>query len=588
MMASPLLWEQAYAEIASNKGALTPGVTNETLDGFSIERVERIIGQIMSSNYRFTPVRRVHIPKANGKTRPLGIPTASDKLVQAVVKLLLERIYEPVFSPLSHGFRRRYSCHTALEHIKKTWHGVKWLVDVDVVSFFDNINHSILLDLLRKKIDDKRFISLIEGMLKAGYMDNWTYHTTYSGTPQGGVVSPILANIYLHELDQFLTKMKAGFDKGQKRSKNPDYDSLARKIHNRRRKLTTMLETGNDIAGNAIITELRTLEDKCSDMPSTNMFDPNFKRLLFCRYADDFLIGVIGSKAEANEVMHLVMDFLHTNLRLEASPEKSKLSKASDGTLFLGYTVKTFTGKQVQRKKIGQWTVRKRNPSDRIQLRVPRDRIAKFNQRQGYGDLVCFQALHRPHLMNSSLLEITMAYNAEIRGFANYYRLAHYMPSDLSKLRYLWVTSLLKTLATKQRLTVNQVAHLLKTPNGLAVRYSTNGTERLCPVFKLKDINRLPANNSSIDNQTLPSFTFSRTDIMDRLNARQCEHCGATDQPCEVHHVRHLKDMKNSPFWKYLAAARTRKRIVLCQTCHRSLHAGKLQASVNLLDDIAV
>ena len=106
MMASPLLWEQAYAEIASNKGALTPGVTKETLDGFSMERVERIIGQIMDGSYRFTPVRRVHIPKTNGETRPLGIPTANDKLVQTVIKIILEHIYEPVFSSRSHAFRK--------------------------------------------------------------------------------------------------------------------------------------------------------------------------------------------------------------------------------------------------------------------------------------------------------------------------------------------------------------------------------------------------------------------------------------------------------------------------------------------------
>jgi group II intron reverse transcriptase/maturase len=512
---------------------------------------------------------------------------ASDKLVQGVAKIILERIYEPVFSPRSHGFRKNHSCHTALKEIKDVWAGVKWLVDIDVVSFFDNIDHSILLDLLRKKIADERFIRLIEGMLKAGYLENWTFHTTHSGTPQGGVVSPILANIYLHELDQFLTTMKAGFDKGKTRAYNPEYTRLSSKIRNRRRKLTEMLEDGDDVAGNAILTELRTFETKRSTIPSMNMLDPNYRRLLFCRYADDFLIGVTGSKADAKEVMDLVKDFLHTNLRLAASSEKSKLSKASDGTLFLGYTVKTYSGNRVQRIKAQQWVVRKRDASDRIQLRVPHDRIVKFNQRQGYGDLGRLHALHRPYMMNSSLLEITMAYNAELRGFANYYRLAHLMPTDLNKLRLLWVTSLLKTLANKLRLSVNAVAHRLKTPDGLAVRYQVNEIERLCPIFKIKDINRLPDRNQSIDNQGQSFLTFSRTDIMDRLNAKQCEYCGTTDQPCEVHHVRHLKDMKNSPFWKHLTAARTRKRIVLCLSCHHSLHAGKLKIPAVLSVDIA-
>ena|SRR2546423_673418 len=189
LMAEPLLWERAYTEIASNRGALTRGITNNTLDGFSLERVRGIIERIITGSYRFLPVRRVYIPKANGKMRPLGVPTADDKLVQGVVKILLEQIYEPVFSPYSYGFRRGRSCHTTLSCIQDTWAGVKWLVDVDVVGFFDNIDHSILLNLLRKKIDDERFIRLIEGMLKAGYLEDWNFNATYSGTPQGGVVT---------------------------------------------------------------------------------------------------------------------------------------------------------------------------------------------------------------------------------------------------------------------------------------------------------------------------------------------------------------------------------------------------------------
>ncbi len=587
MMASPLLWEQAYAEIASNKGALTPGVTKETLDGFSLERVQRIIGQVMDGSYRFTPVRRVHIPKANGKTRPLGIPTASDKLVQAVVKIILEQIYEPVFSPYSHGFRKGRSCHTALQEIKNVWAGVKWLIDVDVVSFFDNIDHSILINLLCKKIDDKRFIRLIEGMLKAGYMENWSFQATYSGTPQGGVVSPILANIYLHELDQFLLETKASFDRGKERAKAPEYKRLSSRLSYYRRRLEDLLNDGNDTKGNIVLAKMKELETTRSQMPSVDWFDPNYRRLVFSRYADDFLIGIIGPKDEAKEVMNLITDFLQKTLNLQASPEKSKLSKASDGTLFLGYTVKTYSGNRVQRFKLGRWVVRQRDASDRVQLRIPHDKIVKFVRRQGYGDLGHHFAFYRHHLTDSSLLEIMMTYNAEMRGFANYYRLAHFMPTDLSKLRHLWVTSMLKTMADKLRSSVSQVAHRLKTPNGLAVRYSVNGTERLCPIFKFRDINRLPDQNRSIDDQPRPYLVWTSTDIFDRLNARQCEYCGTTDQPCEVHHVRHLKDMKNSPFWKYIAAARTRKRIVLCQPCHHSLHAGKLPAPVNLLDDVA-
>ena len=178
IMTVPKFWLQAYEDIAPNRGATTRGVTSDTLDGFSLERLTKIIGQVSNGTYKFSPVRRVLIPKANGKTRPLGIPTASDKLVQSAVKLILERIYEPVFSPKSYGFRRGCSCHDALLDIKHRWTGVKWLIDIDVVSFFDNIDHRVLLALLARKIDDKRFLTLIEGMLKAGYMEDWKFNAT--------------------------------------------------------------------------------------------------------------------------------------------------------------------------------------------------------------------------------------------------------------------------------------------------------------------------------------------------------------------------------------------------------------------------
>src|SRR4051794_14139791 len=185
LLEGPDLWGQAYEEIASNKGALTKGVTDNTLDGFSPERVKSIVARLKEGTYRFTPVRRVYIPKANGKKRPLGIPTADDKLVQSAVKLLLELVYEPVFSNRSHGFRRGRSCHTALTEVRDVWTGMKWLIEVDVVGFFDNIDHDILIRLLARKIDDPRFLRLIRGMLDAGYLEDWTHHPTYSGTPQG-------------------------------------------------------------------------------------------------------------------------------------------------------------------------------------------------------------------------------------------------------------------------------------------------------------------------------------------------------------------------------------------------------------------
>jgi RNA-directed DNA polymerase len=274
--------------------------------------------------------------------------------------------------------------------------------------------------------------------------------------------------------------------------------------------------------------------------------------------------------------MRHVAGFLRTALNLEASPEKSRVSKASDGTVFLGYEVRTVTGGRVRRTRLGRRVVRSRDAADRVRLRVPRDRLVRFNRRKGYGDLGRLKALHRRHLLDSSMLEIVLAYNAEMRGLANYYRLAYCAKHSLRKLWFLWQTSLLKTLCFKLRLSVSQVARRLKTGNGLAVRVIVGGKERVVAVFDLKHLDRLPELSTAVDRLPSTYWTAGRSDVLDRLHARQCEYCGTTDVPCEVHHVRKLADMKGTPLWQQVAAARRRKRVVLCRPCHKALHAGTL------------
>ena len=291
LLAAPTLWERAYEQIAPNKGALTPGSDPEnTLDGFSLERMQRVMGAVLDGTYRFSPARRQYIPKANGKKRPLGIPTADDKLVQAAVKIVLEHVYEPVFSDQSHGFRRGRSCHTALTEIRRTWHGMKWLVEVDIVGYYDNIDHDILLGLLRKRIDDERLLQLIRRMLKAGYLEDWKFHRTFSGAPQGGVISPILANIYLHELDQFMVGVKARFDRGQARRRSATYLETSKQIQIRRRMIERRRANGNEEEIPRLIAEIREWERRRLEKPSLDQLDPTYRRLRYCRYADDFVM----------------------------------------------------------------------------------------------------------------------------------------------------------------------------------------------------------------------------------------------------------------------------------------------------------
>lgn len=208
------LWLMAYESIASKPGNMTKGADYRTVDGMSMERIQAVITDLKASRYKPTPVRRVYVRKANGKLRPIGIPSFEDKLLQTVARFLLEAIYEPTFSDASHGFRPRRSCHTALEQVKRMT-GTKWWIEGDIAGFFDSLDHGILGSILGQRISDRRFLHLIEQFLRAGYVEDWQYHKTHSGTPQGGNLSPILSNVYLNELDQWMTAKIAEFNKGK-------------------------------------------------------------------------------------------------------------------------------------------------------------------------------------------------------------------------------------------------------------------------------------------------------------------------------------------------------------------------------------
>lgn len=575
LMKAPLLWELAYQKIAPNKGAMTPGVDGETFDGFSPEKVRSIISRLADGTYRPSPVRRVYIPKANGKKRPLGVPTTEDRLVQEVVRTLLEQIYEPLFSQHSHGFRPGRSCHTALEHIRATWTGVKWLVDVDVVGFFDNIDHDVLLGLLEKRIADRRFIALLRGMLKAGYVENWVFHKTYSGTPQGGVVSPMLANIYLHELDELMEAKVAGFNRGGKRAPSVEGRRIMNRLARLRKQVDQLrADRGEDDPQIAsLLDEIGRLKAERMTVPATDAFDPNYRRLRYCRYADDFIIGVVGSKEEARQQMAEVRAFLAERLKLAVSDEKSGIHKASDGARFLGYEICTTTNRNPHRAIFNGRPTLRRGLADRLKLRVPRDRVVGFVNGRGWGDYDAFRPRQRPALTLSSDVEIVLAFNAEWRGFANYYALADDVKRKLNKGGYFALMSCLKTIAAKHRSSVPKVAARMRVGTDFYVRFKVGDEARAIKIWQLKDLRRDVRTWGGLDMPPSPQFVFSRTEMVERLNARQCERCGGTDQPCEVHHVRRVAEMEYAGLPRYMRAARQRKRVVLCEPCHNAVHA---------------
>jgi len=563
---------------------LTPGIDGETFDGMTLENLHQLSRQVTEGTYRPRPVRRVYIPKSNGKLRPLGIPTVNDRVVQEVVRIILAAIYEPVFSKHSHGFRPNRSCHTALEEIRRTWTGVKWLIEVDVRGFFDNIDHDILLKLLSRRIDDPKFVGVIEAMLKAGCLDDWKFERTYSGTPQGGVVSPLLANVYLHELDSFMEEMRTSFDKGRERRTYPAYVACSLRIGRLRKKIDATRASGADEAEvRTLRARIEAIEKERRQYPSVDPMDPGFRRLRYCRYADDFLIGIIGSKAEAKTIMMRIEAFLRDKLNLIMSVEKSGVFDASKGSLFLGFHVCAFTlhspGTMAKRQRVGGGTrrVRRRPTQGNIKLWVPRSRVYAFCRRKKLGNLDLRVGCARPQLLDSSATEIIIAYNSEFRGFANYYAIADGVKNSLSKLELVVFRSLLATLASKHRTTARRVLLALKMGSDHGVTTMIRGKPRVQYMWRLKHLQPRAWQMPAVDTMTVGArLAQSSNDIVSRLNAQICEACGDTNGPFEVHHLNRLKDKRSGPLTPWKTSARRRKTVAVCRKCHVALHSGRL------------
>ncbi|MCH1673291.1 reverse transcriptase domain-containing protein [Streptococcus suis] len=552
----------AYAKLYPNNGAMTKGVTEETIDGMSIQKIDRIIEQLRRETYYWRPARREYIPKKNGKHRPLGIPVWSDKLLQEVIRMILEAYYEPQFSEHSHGFRPKRGCHTALQEIQ-TWKGTRWFIEGDISSYFDTIDHDVLITMLSRQIQDGRFIRLIKNMLEAGYLDDWKFHKTISGTPQGGVISPLLANIYLHQFDKWVgEELIPQYTRGKKQKANSAYNRLSRRIK-------CYQDKGDYKKAHQLIVERRNL-------PSVDTYDTSYRRLRYVRYADDFILGFTGSKAEAKAIKKQIGDFLNTKLSLELSQEKTLITHATgESAKFLGYEIKA--------QRVNDYIDNKgrRSANGVIALFVPASVIeSKCRQYMKNG-----KAIHRNNLLQDDDFSIVQTYQQEYRGLVQYYILAQNL-SWFSKVYWYMETSLLKTLAFKHKSSINKMLAKYKTTTT-----STNGRTVPClqVVVPREDKPPLVATWGGISLsykkkaviEDAPYQVYGgRTELIKRLLANKCELCGS-EENIEVHHIRKLADLnkhngKLVPKWKEIMSARRRKTLVTCRDCHHAIHNGSI------------
>jgi group II intron reverse transcriptase/maturase len=560
------LYILAYARLYANAGALTPGIDrDDVVDGMSLSRIDAIMENLKRRTYRWKPVRRTYILKRDGKRkRPLGMPGWTDKLLQEVLRMVLEAYYEPQFRDSSHGFRPNRGCHTILSAIQTKWTGVRWFIEGDIKGCFDNLSHSVIVRILSRHIKDNAFLELLMRMLDAGYIEDWTYHTTYSGSPQGGIVSPLIANIVLNELDRFVEdELIPEYSRGKERQRNPEYMRLMNQAAQARKK-------GDYTRNKALQKVCRTLSSQVSD-------DPGYRRLRYCRYADDTLLGFIGPHREAEQIKGRFGNFLQS-LQLDMSEDKTLITHALTGKArFLNYNIgmmwnntriTTHQGTRTERRAI----------NGSIRLSIPHDVIVRCKAKVTRKS----HAMHRSELIYRSDYDIVSTYETELQGLINYYSLAHEVVAKMNELRYVYATSLLKTLAAKHNTTTSRIRHryTMYTPDGkrvIGVEVSRKDKKPLVTTFGQKPILR---KRDVVIKDELPNTWMTHNELVTRLLANRCELCGKEEEVVG-HHIRKLKDLKKRyrgqkepPEWVKKMIAIKRKTLFVCGECHQKIHTG--------------
>ena len=510
LLCSQELLTIAYNSIKSKPGNMTPGTDGKTLDGFSKKVLDKLISDLRDQSFQFSPVLRVYIeegyapPKGNsGKLRPLGIPPPREKIVHKGMLMILEAIYDPTFSEHSHGFRSGRSCHTALREFRTTWRSTAWAIEGDIEGCYDNVDHTTLINIIRRKVADERFIRLIWKMLRAGIIEDGKYSPTTVGTPQGGIVSPLLSNIYLNELDVFIGQIQdltCAHTGNRPRKDNPDYSKIKRQIFRLRSERDSLNDTESKKRTNS---QVIMFSKALRQLPSTDPNDPNFIRIKYVRYADDWIVGITGSIDFTRFILSLIDEFIRNVLKMKLSSEKTLITKFSSGKVrFLGYFIKIGS---VSTTSLNKNSTKKRTVGHNPRLFAPsRELVLKlyennFCTHKGRG----VRKKGWIYLPDEILVQ---RYNSIIRGYRNYYAPADNFRTTMSRIEYILLFSCAHTLASKHRTRVSTQIRRLK--HELKLSISKTYTKRATPQNNLWDFR---PNQEKISIDRLYSFYVRRT-----------------------------------------------------------------------------
>jgi group II intron reverse transcriptase/maturase len=561
------LWlAQAWEQIRRNHGSNTPGA--DSLTGWDVDPplIASLSTELLNGTYRPTPVRRVYIPKANGKTRPLGIPTLKDRIVQQALRMALEPIFEADFKPFSHGFRQHRSTHTALQEVVRNYPPASWIIEGDIEGFYDNLPHDLLLEQVRRRIADEKVIGLIGKFLKAGYLENWRFHSTYSGVPQGGIVSPLLSNIFGHQLDLFMED-ELGANRLQTQSEknaraNPEYRRISTQISRLRGKL-------RESDDKAVYLELKELEERRKHVPCYSKEKRHPGKIKYVRYADDFLILIYGTKLEAEGTKRRVADKLR-ELGLQLNDEKTRITHWDEPVQFLGYELRGIS--------------RKRGIGIRARLGIPREKVKRIQE--------AIMRVCEYHQIPEA--DLFRAVSAKYQGFCQYFKYADAPQQAFSKLAdsSWWATA--HNLARRHKCSMRQMLRTAEKAERYAYLTRRGRTRKTFRQFigsyevildilppKTGNIHAIPKHQSwTADLIPLNACSWqSGRSLATRLEALErstgvCEQCH-TNQVENVHHTGPLR-RKRSMRARVMSDRDQRLTAkALCMRCHVGVHGGQ-------------
>lgn len=550
IMSDPKYLIGCWIKIRSNKGSLTPAFNKDTLDGINLQWFINTANSIRKGGYNFSPARRIYISKANGKMRAITIPDPKDKIVQEGMRQLLEIIYEPRFLECSHGWRSKKGCQTSINNIKMTFGSMNWFIEGDINQQFSSLDYTVLVDILRKDIKDQPFIDLIYKYLKTAYGEKRKAILPISvGVIQGGILSPLLANIYMCQFDQWVTNVLIKeFDKGIRKKANPDYTKAIR---------------NNKIKGKIMRTTI------------TN--DENYKRLRYIRYADDFLMGVIGSREDCVTVINKVKQFLNS-LKLDLSLEKTKITHATkESAKFLGY--------RIHITKITKQPIRKLK-NNKVSRVVPRPMIdapiqsivQKLSQRK-YAK-ANGNPTRNGRLIHLQLTDIVKHYKDVERGILEYYSYCSNYGRFAARVHYILKYSCALTIANKMRLKTLR-GTFKKYGKNLSIKNDKNEVIQSYPTISYKKPKKR-LKLEAVDTGYLIDNLVNRIGRGRGDLKASCQICGSENN-IEIHHIKHLRKGKIKNDWiTEVMRKMNRKQIPVCKECHINIHRGTANPKIKL------